>query len=80
MPRLTPEVERVLRPLIRRAARFGPYFWLGLLAGVVSTQVILLTVGSPWFAAAWAFITAALLDSDAANHEHAIEKWLREVP
>lgn len=79
MPHLTPEAERVLYPLIRRAARFGPYLWLELAAIIVSTQVIEAATGSFWLATAWLLVAALLIDSGAANREHVVERWLAEV-
>ena len=61
MPSLTPEVERVLRPLIRRAARFGPYSWLELLAIVGSTLVVEAATGGFWVSMAWGSRTAVRL-------------------
>ncbi len=79
MPHLTPEAERVLAPLIRRAARFGPYLWLALAAAWISISAIHAATGSFWLAASWALLVTLLLDPTDANREHVVERWLAEV-
>lgn len=79
MPHLTPEAERVLAPLIRRAARFGPYLWLEFAACFGSTLVIEVATGSFWLAMAWLLPVVVLVDSTEADREHAVERWLAEV-
>lgn len=79
MPHLTPEAERVLAPLIRRAARFGPYLWLEFAACVGSVLVIEAATGSFWLAMAWLLPVVVLVDSTEADREHAVERWMDEL-
>lgn len=79
MPHLTPEAERVLAPLIRRAALFGPYFWLEFAACVGSALVIEAATGSFWLAMAWLLPVVVLVDSTEADREHAVERCMNEL-
>lgn len=69
----------VVRPLIRRAGRFGPYFWLEVLAVLVSANVVEASTGSMWLGIAWMAGAILLLDSTAADEERVVALWLEEL-
>ncbi|HEY6612712.1 MAG TPA: hypothetical protein VIZ86_16480 [Pseudomonas sp.] len=80
--RITPETNRALEhfePLIRRAANFGVYWWLEMLAFIVAWQTVEAATGSAWTGFAFAFIGAWFMDSQAADRERVIECWWREA-
>lgn len=74
------EHERIL-PLICRAARFGPYFWLAIVAALVCGITVYAATGS-WLAAclaAWSSSARLAVLAVDADIEHAVQKWLKEI-
>lgn len=78
----TPEANKLLEPyepLIRRAARFGVYWWLEFLAFMVAWIAVEVATGSTLAGWIFAFIGSLFMDSKAADRERVIECWAKEA-
>lgn len=74
------EHERVF-PLIRRAARFGPYFWIAVLAANVACLTVRAATDSWPAALLFTFVAGGLLGALAvdADQEHTVQRWMKEI-
>lgn len=75
------ELLRALHPLARRAASFGPYWWLTALAGFVSLTTFVRATGCELLGFALLIPVSAWLFklSFLADYERVIECWAKEV-
>lgn len=78
---INPELLRALYPLVRRAANFGPYYWLAILASwlAFTTVGVVAPIGH-FVIIPMVPVSAWLIHlSIRADRERVIECWLREV-